>query len=137
MNNNVVIRTIIPILLLIGTGLFSRRMGFLKSGDERVFSAYVYYFALPALFFVNMVEMDFTGETIRFIFAGIVPVFVALTIYTFIYLVFRFTKSTFYLLILSTIFGSLAFFWHTLRNVCLSWAGRTSSNIVSGHHFPC
>lgn len=110
MNNNVVIRTIIPILLLIGTGLFSRRMGFLKSGDERVFSAYVYYFALPALFFVNMVEMDFTGETLRFIFAGIVPVFVALTIYTLIYLVFRFTKSTFYLLILSTIFGSLAFF---------------------------
>jgi len=110
MNNNVIVRTIIPILLLIGTGLLSRRMGILKSGDERVLSAYVYYFALPALFFVNMVEMDFIEETLRFMFAGIIPIFVVLTIYTFLYLIFGFSKNTLYLLILSTIFGSSAFF---------------------------
>ncbi len=110
MDNNVVIRTVIPILLLMGMGFFSRRMGFLKSGDERVLSAYVYYFALPALFFVNMVETNFIEETLRFMFAGIIPVFVVLTIYTFLYLMFRFSKNTLYLLILSTIFGSLAFF---------------------------
>jgi len=110
MDNNVVIRTVIPILLLMGMGFFSRRMGFLKSGDERVLSAYVYYFALPALFFVNMVETNFTKETLRFMFAGIIPVIVVLTIYTFLYLMFRFSKNTLYLLILSTIFGSLAFF---------------------------
>jgi predicted permease len=110
MDNDVVIRTIIPILLLMGLGFFSRRMRFLKSGDERVLSAYVYYFALPALFFVNMVETNFTEETLRFMFAGIIPVFVVLVIYTFLYLIFRFSKDTLYLLILSTIFGSLAFF---------------------------
>ena len=110
MDNNIVIRTIIPILLLIGMGFFSRKMGILKSGDERVLSAYVYYFALPALFFVNMAETKFIGETLRFMFAGVVPVFVVLTIYTFLYLVFRFSKNSLYLLILSTIFGSLAFF---------------------------
>ena len=110
MDNNVVIRTIIPIVLLIGLGFFSRKMGLLKSGDERVLSAYVYYFALPALFFVNMVETNFTEETLRFMFAGIIPVFVVLTIYTFLHLIFRFSKNTLYLLILSTIFGSLAFF---------------------------
>ncbi len=108
--NNIIIRTIIPILLLIGIGLFSRKLGILKSGDERVLSAYVYYFALPALFFVNMTETNFTEETFRFIFAGIIPVLVVLVIYIFLYSTFRFSKNTLYLLILSTVFGSLAFF---------------------------
>jgi predicted permease len=110
MDNNVVIRTIIPIFLLMGMGFLSRKMGFLKSGDERVLSAYVYYFALPALFFVNMVETSFNEETLRFMVAGIIPVFVVLTIYILLYFILRFSKNTFYLLVLSTVFGSLAFF---------------------------
>jgi predicted permease len=110
MDDNVFIRTIVPILLLIGTGFLSRKMGVLKSGDERVFSAYVYYFALPALFFVNMAETNFTGETLRFISAGVLPVLLVLTTYIGLYPVFRFSKKTLYLLILSTVFGSLAFF---------------------------
>ncbi|MDH5449327.1 MAG: AEC family transporter [Candidatus Bathyarchaeota archaeon] len=111
MATDVVIRTIVPILLLVGAGFFSRKMKFLKSGDERVLSAYVYYFALPALFFVNMVETNFVEEeTLRFMVAGIIPVLVVLTIYLSLYLIFRFPRNTLYLLILSTIFGSLAFF---------------------------
>ena len=109
MDNNIVIRTIVPILLLIGMGFLSRKMGVLKSGDQRVLSAYVYYFALPALFFINMVETNFIEE-LRFIFAGIIPVFVVLTVYIFLYFVFRFSEDTLYLLILSTVFGSIAFF---------------------------
>ncbi len=107
---DIVLRTVIPILLLIGTGLLSRKLGILKSGDERILSAYVYYFALPALFFVNMTEMDFTGETLRFMLAGIIPILVVLTIYVSLRLIFRLSKDIFYLLVLSTIFGSLAFF---------------------------
>lgn len=110
MDINIVVRTIIPIILLIGLGFFSRRMGVLKSGDERVLSAYVYYFALPALFFINMVETDFVEETLRFMFAGIIPILGVLTIYTLLYLIFGFSRNTLYLLILSTVFGSLAFF---------------------------
>lgn len=110
MVNDVVVRTILPIFLLIGLGFFSRKMNILKSGDERVLSAYVYYFALPALFLVNMAETDFISETLRFIFVGIIPVLIAVLIYVFSYLVFRFMKGTLYLLILSTVFGSLAFF---------------------------
>jgi len=107
---DIVLRTVIPILLLIGTGLLSRKLGILKSGDERILSAYVYYFALPALFFVNMTEMDFTGETLRFMLAGIIPILVVMTIYVSLRLIFRLSKDIFYLLVLSTIFGSLAFF---------------------------
>jgi len=108
--NNIVIKTIIPIILLIGAGFFSRNRGFLKSGDERVLSAYVYYFALPALFLVNMAETDFTGETYRYILAGIIPVLAVLMIFVVIYFIFRLARDTLYLLILSTIFGSTAFF---------------------------
>ena len=43
------IGTAVPILFLIGIGFLSRKLGILKLGDERVLSAYVYYFALPAL----------------------------------------------------------------------------------------
>ena len=74
MSSDIVVRTVVPILLLIGLGFFSREMGFLKSGDERVFSGYIYYFALPALFFVKMVETNFImEETLRFMFAGAKP----------------------------------------------------------------
>lgn len=108
--SDIILRTIIPILLLMGTGFLSRKLGILKSGDERILSAYVYYFALPALFFVNMTETNFTEETLRFMLAGITPILIALTIYTSLYLIFKFSKNILYLLILSTIFGSLAFF---------------------------
>ncbi len=108
--NDIIIQTIVPMLILIGAGLLSRKIGILKSGDERVLSAYVYYFALPALFFVNMTETSFTQETFRFILAGITPILAALTIHTIIYAIFRYSKNTFYLLIICTIFGSLAFF---------------------------
>jgi malonate transporter len=42
--------------------------------------------------------------------AGILPVFGVLLLYLFFYLVFRLPKDTFYLWILSSVFGSVAFF---------------------------
>ena len=108
--SDIILRTIIPILLLMGTGFLSRKLGILKSGDERILSAYVYFFALPALFFVTMTETNFTEETLSLMLAGIIPILIALIIFISLYLIFRFSKDTLYLLILSTIFGSLAFF---------------------------
>ncbi len=107
---DVILRTTIPILLLIGTGLLSRKLGMLKSGDERVLSGYVYYFALPALFFVNMAETDFVAETLQFMFASVTPVLIAVAFYLLLYKILRFSANLLYLLILSTVFGSLAFF---------------------------
>ena len=104
------IGTAVPILLLMGIGFLSRKIGILKLGDERVLSAYAYFFALPALFIVDLAESSFVAETLTFIFAGIIPVFLVVTIYGLLYVLFRFSRNTFYLLTLSTIFGSLAFF---------------------------
>jgi len=110
MDSDIAVRTIVPILLLMGLGSFSRKIGILKSGDERVLNAYVYYFALPALFLVDLAEADFTHENLRFILAGVVPILIIVVVYTLLYLILRFQRNTFYLLILSTVFGSLAFF---------------------------
>jgi len=104
------IGTAVPILLLMGTGFLSRKFGVLKLGDERVLSSYVYYFALPALFIVDMAETTFATETLSFIFAGIVPLLLVVTVFVALFAVFRFSKNTFYLLTVSTVFGSLAFF---------------------------
>lgn len=103
-------RTVVPILLLISTGLLSRRLRILKVGDERVFSAYIYYFALPSLFFINMTEVSFTSETFLFAIAGVIPLFVMIVTYSLLYFIFRFSRNIFYLLTVSTVFGSLAFF---------------------------
>ncbi len=108
--NNVTVQTIVPILLLIGAGFFSRKIGILKSGDERVLSAYVYYFALPALALVNLGEIILTGSTLKFMSAGIIPILVAVIVFVAISRIFRFSRDTLYLLIVSTVFGSVAFF---------------------------
>lgn len=103
-------RTILPIFILIGMGLLSRKTGVLQSGDERVLSSYVYYFALPALLLINLAETTFTRETLQFMLAGVIPVLIVIPFYWIIRVIGRFSKDTFYLLILSTIFGSTAFF---------------------------
>ena len=99
----------VPILLLIGLGFLSRRIRVLKKGDERTLSAYVYYFALPALLLSDLARIDLI-ENLNFILAGILPILIVVAVYIFIYFVFRLSKDTLYLLILSTVFGSLAFF---------------------------
>ena len=104
------IGTAVPILLLMGIGFLSRKFGVLKMGDERVLSVYVYFFALPALFLIDMAETTFTVDTLTFILAGIIPVLAVTAIYSLLYMIFKFSRNTFFLITLSTIFGSLAFF---------------------------
>jgi predicted permease len=108
--DSIAVRTILPIFILMGTGLLSRKMGALQSGDERVLSSYVYYFALPALLFINLAETAFTKETLQFMLAGVIPVLIIVPFYWIISLIWRLSKNTLYLLILSTVFGSTAFF---------------------------
>jgi malonate transporter and related proteins len=108
--DSIAVKTTIPIFFLIGVGFLSRKTGILKSGDERVLSAYVYYFAMPALSLLNLAETEFTAETFRFMLAGILPVFGVLVLYLLLYYAFRLPKHTVYLWILSSVFGSVSFF---------------------------
>lgn len=104
------LRTIIPILLLAGTGFSSRKLGILKNGDARVLSAYVYWFALPALLLANIAETRFDAETLRFMAAGVTPVLIVFFLYLLIARILSISKNTTILLTLSTIFGSWGFF---------------------------
>lgn len=110
MELSVILRTTIPLTLLIGLGFLSKKAGFLKPGDERVLSAYIYYFALPALFIVDLSRIRFTEENIRFVAAGILPIIIILALFVLLYLIVRFSRDTLYLLVLSTVFGSFVFF---------------------------
>lgn len=108
---SVILRTSVPILLLMALGYLSRKYGILKHGDERVLSSYIYYFALPSLFFINIYEVEFSREVIKYVVAGITPTFVALAIFIAIFILgIVKDKKTLYLLIVTTVFGSLAFF---------------------------
>ncbi|MEM2687880.1 MAG: AEC family transporter, partial [Thermoproteota archaeon] len=93
-----------------GLGYLSRKNGLLKEGDERVLNAYVYYFALPALFIADLAETRFSREHVIFIFTGVIPIILILGIYSLLYLVLKLSRKTFYLLVVTTIFGSTAFF---------------------------
>jgi predicted permease len=106
----VALRTTVPILLLIGLGYLSRKIGLLKAGDERVLNAYIYYFALPSLFIVDLAETEFTLEHVEFVLAGVTPILIVLALYTVLYLLLRFSRNFFHLLVLTTVFGSTAFY---------------------------
>lgn len=102
--------TILPIFLLIFLGYLSRWAKILKEGDERILSAYVYYFALPALFFADLSRTVFNAEVLRFILAGAAPLILIIIVFYLVKLIFRLRSETFYLLSVSTVFGSNAFF---------------------------
>ena len=110
MENHIVIRTVIPILFLIVIGYISKRRGILNPGEERVLSTFIYRFALPAQFIINISEITFTQETRKFIFAGISPLILLVITYTLLFFIFKLSKNHLFLLILSTVFGSHAFF---------------------------
>lgn len=106
----IIIRTILPIFLLIGLGFLARHRGIFKAGDERIFNVYIYYFSLPALFFINLSETVFNQSTVRFVLYAVIPLFIILLIYILITVIFRLQIEKLYILITSSVFGSVAFF---------------------------
>ncbi|MBC7190602.1 AEC family transporter, partial [Candidatus Aerophobetes bacterium] len=97
-----VVRAALPLLILIAAGFLSRKIGILKAGDERVLNAYTFYFALPALFLIDISTTKFDPQVQRFILVAIFPVIFVVVIFTFLYFIFKIEKSKIYLLILST-----------------------------------
>lgn len=103
-------RTLVPIFMLIGLGYITRMRGVLREGDERVLSAYVYWLALPALFLVDMSEIEFTAETLGFAATSLAPVVVVLLSYMALKKAMGLPDGVYYLLVVCSLFGSLGFF---------------------------
>jgi predicted permease len=129
MNGSIIVLTIVPIFLLMGIGYISRRISILRAGDERVLNSYVYYFALPALFTIDLAETSFTRQNLNFILAGILPVLIVTALFLLLYLIFRFSRDTLYLLILTTVFGSLGFFG--IPFVMFAFPGQESESLAT------
>ncbi len=106
----VALRTVVPIALLVGAGVLARATGVLREGDTRVLNAYVYWFALPALFVANISEMNLDRGNVRFVLACVLPVLGAAVVLALLSRVFGLARGTFVLIAVSTVFGSLAFF---------------------------
>lgn len=97
------------IFILAGLGYLSRRIGILKAGDERVLNAVVYYFSLPAFLLLELSQATYSRDTFLFVLAGGMPLFLLVLVLWGISKVCL-SRETFYLLSVSSVFGSLAFF---------------------------
>ncbi|GAB4308286.1 MAG: AEC family transporter [Candidatus Bipolaricaulota bacterium] len=97
----------IPILLLIGMGYLARALGFLQDGDERALNGYMYWLALPALLIHDLSQATLSLDTLRFMALGVAP---AMGVGTLALLLPRVPRDLRYLLAVTTMFGSLAFF---------------------------
>jgi predicted permease len=102
--------SVIPILLLIGAGAIARRLDILRSGDERVLNSYLYYFALPALFIIDLAETSFGSSSLPFLLASAMPPLVTAGLLVAIAVPLGLSRDRLVLLIVSSVFGSLTFF---------------------------
>ena len=129
MQTRVAVLTIIPMLLLTSAGVLARRFEILRAGDDRVLNAYLYYFALPALFIADLSETSFDGPHLTFILANMLPALMALGVFGILYFLFHFSKAVLVLLIVSTVFGNLNYFG--IPYVIIAFSSQETENIAS------
>ncbi len=105
-----VLNSTVPLVVLVAAGYLARRFRVLKPGDERVLNAYVYWFALPALFVFELAQTVLTPTVLRFMGVGLAPVLGVAGAEAVVLRLARVPRTVRYLVVLSTVFGSLAFF---------------------------
>ena len=105
-----VLTSLFTILIIVALGILSRRMGIFKAEHAKTLSSFVYYFGLPALFFIKISGLDLFALDIHLVLGSLLPTAFLMAIL----LLFKWTgalkKDAFYLLGLSISFGSYAFF---------------------------
>ncbi|MFW2365787.1 MAG: AEC family transporter [Desulforhopalus sp.] len=129
-----VLFSLLTIAILISLGFLARKLSILSKEHTKGLSSFVYYFALPALFFVKIANLDLWdfNKSFLVIFASLLPTLI-ITAFLFIIYVFKLIrKDTFVLLCLSIVFGShvffgIAFFEASFGNSGLDFAILTSS----------
>jgi len=126
-----VLRTILPIFSLIGLGYLSRRRGLLRGGDERVLSAYIYYFGLPALIIVDLAGVVLDAAALRFVGVSLIPMALVLGVALPAYALLRFDRGYLYLLLTTSIFGSLGFFGLPFISIALPGEGAERLSVLA------
>ena len=105
-----VLTSLFTILIIVLLGILSRKFGVFKADQAKTLSSFVYYFGLPALFFVKISNLDLFTLDPRFILGTLLPSLLLLVILLVIKSLNLIQKDTYVLLSLSISFGSYAFF---------------------------
>jgi malonate transporter and related proteins len=104
-------------------GWLARRLGIISLGNTVGMSSYIYYFALPALFFPKIAQMDLAALDAGIVWGSLLPVFALMLILLGLRVTKLLTKDNFILLALAIAFGSNAFFGITFFEALRGEAG--------------
>lgn len=105
-----VIISLFTILFIVGLGILSRRMGIFKAEHAKTLSSFVYYFGLPALFFIKLSNLDLFTLNLHLVLGSLLPTAIVMLGLLLLKLLKAITRDAFFLLGLSISFGSYAFF---------------------------
>ncbi|MCF7845725.1 MAG: AEC family transporter [Candidatus Peribacteraceae bacterium] len=127
-----------PIFFALGTlavvvflGWLARRLKVLSSEHTRGMSSYIYYFALPALFFSKLAQTDLTTIDPKLVAGSLAPIFALLALLMLLRAIKVFSKENFALLALTIVFGSNAFFGITFFEALAGETGLDFAVITS------
>lgn len=105
-----VLTSLLTILIIVVLGILSRKAGIFKPEHAKTLSSFVYYFGLPALFFVKISNLDLLGLDPQLVIGALLPTIIVLVFLLLLKWTGLIQKDTYLILSLSISFGSYAFF---------------------------
>ena len=105
-----VLESLFIILILVILGMLSRKINIFAREHVKTLSSFVYYFALPALFYVKLSEIEIMVLDPNIVLGSVLPIILIILILFFLKTIRLISKEQFVLFGLSIAFGSYAFF---------------------------
>ncbi len=105
-----ILESLVVILIVALLGMLSRKTGIFSAKHIKTISSFVYYFALPSLFFVSLSNTDLSAIDYQVAVGSLLPIVILLIVLFVLKLLKILSKDNFILLSLSISFGSYAFF---------------------------
>ena len=105
-----ILESLVVILIVALLGMLSRKTGIFSAEHIKTISSFVYYFALPSLFFVGLCNTDLSAIDYQAAVGSLLPIAILLIVLMVLKLFKIISKDSLILLSLSISFGSYAFF---------------------------
>ncbi len=105
-----VLTSLFTILIIVLLGILSRKLGIFKAEHAKILSSFVYYFGLPALFFVKISNLDLASLNPQIALGILLPTVFLLVLLLVLKWIKVLKKDSYILLSLSISLGSYAFF---------------------------
>ena len=105
-----ILESLFVILIVALLGMLSRKTRIFSSEHIKIISSFVYYFALPSLFFVSISNTNLLTIDYQVVVGSLLPIAILLLALYVLKISKNLSKDNFILLSLSISFGSYAFF---------------------------